>query len=93
MTVGYSKYSTIVPTGSTLVRLTAWVTKPSEPWGMTSSGLNARGARLGITPQSASDRARAGALRAELAAIPALTRLLARADAAQADRRTPEEDA
>ncbi|MGO4536285.1 DNA-binding protein [Leifsonia sp. 2MCAF36] len=41
------------------------------------------GARLGITPQSASDRARAAALRVEFAALPALTRLLARADAAQ----------
>lgn len=51
------------------------------------------GARLGITPQSASDRARAAGLRAELAAIPALTRLLARADAAQAPERDAEEDA
>lgn len=66
-----------------------------ELYDLVSSGLTQAdaGARLGITPQSASDRARAGALRAELAAIPALTRLLARADAAQADRRTPEEDA
>jgi len=66
-----------------------------ELYDLVSSGLTQAeaGARLGITPQSASDRARAGALRAELAAIPALTRLLARADAAQADRRTAEEDA
>ena len=34
------------------------------------------GARLGITPQSASDRARAARLRVELAALPPLTRLL-----------------
>ncbi|MFJ8895910.1 DNA-binding protein [Leifsonia sp. NPDC102414] len=38
------------------------------------------GARLGITPQSANDRARAANLRVELAAVPALTRLVARAD-------------
>jgi hypothetical protein len=41
------------------------------------------GARLGITPQSASDRARAAGLRADLAAQPALVRLLQSADAAQ----------
>lgn len=51
------------------------------------------GARLGITPQSASDRARAAGLRVELAALPALTRLLARADAAQAPEQDAEEDA
>lgn len=51
------------------------------------------GARLGITPQSASDRARAAGLRVELAALPALTRLLARADAAQAPEHDAEEDA
>lgn len=38
------------------------------------------GARLGITPQSANDRARAANLRVELAAVPALTRLVERAD-------------
>lgn len=42
------------------------------------------GALLGITPQSASDRARAAGLRADLAAQPALTRLMESADAAQA---------
>jgi hypothetical protein len=41
------------------------------------------GALLGITPQSASDRARAAGLRADLAAQPALTRLMETADAAQ----------
>jgi hypothetical protein len=41
------------------------------------------GARLGITPQSASDRARAAGLRADLAAQPALVRLFESADAAQ----------
>ncbi len=41
------------------------------------------GARLGITPQSASDRARAAALRVELAAIAPLTRLLGSLDDAQ----------
>lgn len=51
------------------------------------------GARLGITPQSASDRARAAGLRVELAAVPALTRLLAHADAAQATAEDAEEDA
>ncbi|MGO4595550.1 DNA-binding protein [Leifsonia sp. 2TAF2] len=58
-----------------------------ELFDLVSSGLTQAeaGARLGITPQSASDRARAAGLRVELAAIPALTRLLARADAAQAD--------
>jgi hypothetical protein len=77
-----------------------------ELYDLVSSGLTQAeaGARLGITPQSASDRARAAALRVELAAIPALARLLERADAAQdaaagadnAERSTPttvEEDA
>ncbi|HEV7183148.1 MAG: hypothetical protein ACHP7F_02670 [Actinomycetales bacterium] len=41
------------------------------------------GARLGITPQSASDRARAAGLRVELAALGALTRLLKSLDEAQ----------
>ena len=41
------------------------------------------GGRLGITPQSASDRARAAGLRAELAAIEPLTRLLKSLDDAQ----------
>lgn len=48
------------------------------------------GAHLGITPQSASDRARAAALRVELAAVPALARLLADADAAQSPHPAPE---
>jgi hypothetical protein len=77
-----------------------------ELYDLVSSGLTQAeaGARLGITPQSASDRARAAALRVEQAAIPALARLLERADAAQdaaagadnAERSTPttvEEDA
>ncbi|MGN6429066.1 MAG: DNA-binding protein [Leifsonia sp.] len=66
-----------------------------ELYDLVTSGLTQAeaGARLGITPQSASDRARAAALRVELAAHPALTRLLQNADAAQAagadaDRRT-----
>jgi hypothetical protein len=46
------------------------------------------GARLGITPQSVSDRARAANLRVELAALPGLTRLFARADAAQQTARS-----
>ena len=56
-----------------------------ELYDLVTAGLTQAdaGARLGITPQSASDRARAAALRVELASIPALTRLLARADAAQ----------
>lgn len=56
-----------------------------ELYDLVVSGLTQAeaGARLGITPQSASDRARAAGLRAELAAHPALTRLLANADAAQ----------
>ncbi|MGH1547947.1 hypothetical protein ACRAWB_01710 [Leifsonia poae] len=59
------------------------------------SGLSQKeaGARLGITPQSASDRARAAGLRVELAALPALTRLLERADAAQAGDTGTREDA
>ncbi|QIZ98072.1 DNA-binding protein [Leifsonia sp. PS1209] len=48
------------------------------------------GARLGITPQSANDRARVANLRVEQSAVPALTRLVARADDAghDAGRRT-----
>ncbi len=48
------------------------------------------GARLGITPQSANDRARVANLRVEQSAVPALTRLVARADEAGRDagRRT-----
>lgn len=66
-----------------------------ELYDLVTTGLTQAeaGARLGITPQSASDRARAAGLRVELAAIPALTRLLARADAAQAEVANPEEDA
>ncbi|WP_374007574.1 DNA-binding protein [Leifsonia sp. LS-T14] len=62
---------------------------------LVTSGLTQAQAaeRLGITPQSASDRARAAALRVELAAHPALVRLLAHADAAQADAADAEEDA
>ena len=58
-----------------------------ELYDLVTAGLTQAeaGARLGITPQSASDRARAAGLRVELAALPALTRLLARADAAQPD--------
>ena len=57
-----------------------------ELYDLVSSGLTQAeaGARLGITPQSASDRARAAGLRADLAAQPALVRLLQSADAAQA---------
>jgi hypothetical protein len=56
-----------------------------ELYDLISAGLTQAeaGARLGITPQSVSDRARAANLRVELAAVPALTRLLASADAAQ----------
>ncbi|MDR6969724.1 DNA-binding protein [Leifsonia shinshuensis] len=66
-----------------------------ELYDLVSAGLTQAeaGARLGITPQSASDRARAAGLRAELAALPALTRLLERADAAQSAPKRPEEDA
>jgi len=66
-----------------------------ELYDLVASGLTQAeaGARLGITPQSASDRARAAGLRAEAAALPALTRLLARADAAQAAAPDTEEDA
>ncbi|WP_348786942.1 DNA-binding protein [Leifsonia sp. NPDC080035] len=69
-----------------------------ELYDLVTSGLTQAeaGARLGITPQSASDRARAAGLRAELAARPALTRLLESADAAQAagdeDADRPTED-
>ena len=56
-----------------------------ELYDLVMSGLTQAeaGARLGITPQSASDRARAGALRVELAAIEPLTRLLTSLDDAQ----------
>lgn len=71
-----------------------------ELYDLVTSGLTQAdaAARLGISPQSASDRARAAGLRVELAALPALTRLLARADAAQGgsghpNRMTVEEDA
>ena len=62
-----------------------------ELYDLVASGLTQAdaAARLGISPQSASDRARAAGLRVELAALPALTRLLARADAAQAEADTP----
>lgn len=58
-----------------------------ELYDLISAGLTQAeaGERLGITPQSVSDRARAANLRVELAAVPALTRLLASADAAQAE--------
>lgn len=57
-----------------------------ELYDLVSSGMTQAqaGARLGITPQSASDRARAAGLRADLQAQPALIRLLQSADAAQA---------
>ncbi len=66
-----------------------------ELYDLVRSGLSQKeaGARLGITPQSASDRARAAGLRVELAALPALTRLLERADAAQAGATGSREDA
>jgi hypothetical protein len=56
-----------------------------ELYDLVASGLTQAdaGARLGITPQSASDRARAGGLRVELAATGALTRLLQSLDDAQ----------
>ncbi|SEH81052.1 MULTISPECIES: DNA-binding protein [unclassified Leifsonia] len=62
-----------------------------ELYDLVASGLTQAdaAARLGISPQSASDRGRAAGLRVELAALPALTRLLARADAAQAEADTP----
>lgn len=65
-----------------------------ELYDLVSTGMTQAeaGARLGITPQSASDRARAAGLRADLAAQSALVRLLEGADAAQrtADsQRTP----
>ncbi|GIT81137.1 hypothetical protein LLS1_28060 [Leifsonia sp. LS1] len=57
-----------------------------ELYDLVTAGLTQAqaGARLGITPQSVSDRARAAGLRVELAAVPALTRLLASADASRA---------
>jgi hypothetical protein len=56
-----------------------------ELFDLVSSGLTQAeaGKRLGITPQSASDRARAGGIRVELASIGPLTRLLASLDDAQ----------
>ncbi|WP_223694826.1 DNA-binding protein [Leifsonia poae] len=56
-----------------------------ELYDLVSTGLTQAeaGARLGITPQSASDRARAAGLRTELAAIGPLTRLLESLDDAQ----------
>ncbi|MFF1571927.1 DNA-binding protein [Leifsonia sp. NPDC058292] len=56
-----------------------------ELFDLVSSGLTQAeaGKLLGITPQSASDRARAGGIRIELASIGALTRLLASLDDAQ----------
>jgi hypothetical protein len=56
-----------------------------ELYDLVASGLTQAdaGARLGITPQSASDRARAGGVRVELAAMGALTRLLQSLDDAQ----------
>jgi hypothetical protein len=56
-----------------------------ELYDLVASGLTQAdaGARLGITPQSASDRARAGGIRVELAATGALTRLLQSLDDAQ----------
>ncbi|MFF1633710.1 DNA-binding protein [Leifsonia sp. NPDC058248] len=56
-----------------------------ELYDLVASGLTQAdaAARLGITPQSASDRARASGLRVELAATGALTRLLQSLDDAQ----------
>lgn len=56
-----------------------------ELYDLVTAGLTQAeaGARLGITPQSASDRARAAGLRVELAAIGPLTRLLTSLDDAQ----------
>ena len=56
-----------------------------ELYDLVQTGLTQAeaGARLGITPQSASDRARAAGLRVEFAAIEPLTRLLASLDDAQ----------
>ncbi|AGW42132.1 hypothetical protein O159_21530 [Leifsonia xyli subsp. cynodontis DSM 46306] len=65
-----------------------------ELYDLVASGLTQAqaGARLGITPQSASDRARRAGVRVELAAHPALIRLLASVDAAQAPARRDSED-
>lgn len=56
-----------------------------ELYDLVSAGMTQAqaGARLGITPQSASDRARAAGLRADLAAQAALVRLMQSADTAQ----------
>ncbi|GAA4152713.1 DNA-binding protein [Leifsonia shinshuensis] len=64
-----------------------------ELYDLVASGLTQAeaAARLGITPQSASDRARAAGLRADLAAQPALVRLLQTADAAQQSAERPED--
>jgi hypothetical protein len=64
-----------------------------ELYDLVAAGLTQAeaGARLGITPQSASDRARAAGLRADLAAQPALVRLLGTADAAQRSAERPED--
>lgn len=61
-----------------------------ELYDLVAEGLTQAeaGARIGITPQSASDRARAAGLRVELAAVPALTRLLATLDSAQHETET-----
>ncbi|MEY9853812.1 hypothetical protein ABH923_003490 [Leifsonia sp. EB41] len=63
-----------------------------ELYDLVAAGLTQAeaGARLGITPQSANDRARAAGLRADLAAQPALVRLLGTADAAQQSAERPE---
>ncbi|QNE34990.1 DNA-binding protein [Leifsonia shinshuensis] len=64
-----------------------------ELYDLVAAGLTQAeaGARLGITPQSANDRARAAGLRADLAAQPALVRLLETADAAQQSAERPED--
>jgi hypothetical protein len=57
---------------------------------MSAGGTQADAAkRLGITPQAASKRARAAAIRAELAAVPPLERVLAATDDAGVDREEP----
>jgi hypothetical protein len=64
-----------------------------ELYDLVAAGLTQAeaAARLGITPQSANDRARAAGLRADLAAQPALVRLLETADAAQQSAGRPED--
>ncbi len=63
-----------------------------ELYDLVSAGLNQAeaAARLGITAPSASSRARAAAVRPELAAVPALTRLLENVDRAST-RTDPQE--